>query len=198
MVTIKIYIEGGGEGKDLDKRFREGWTEFFKKAGLPRMPRPVRGKGRTNTHDLFATAIRAKEKDVLPLLLLDSEDPVKEGHTAWQHLKFRDDMDRPAGALDNQAYLMVQVMETWFLADRENLQALFGSKFKTNKIPQWPNLEDVNKASILEALDAATQNCDKKYEKGKISFKVLATTHPAQVEVSCPHAKALLDFLRRQ
>jgi len=196
MVTIKIYIEGGGEGKDLDKRFRQSWTEFFKKAGLPRMPRPVRGKGRTNTHDLFATAIRAKEKDVLPLLLLDSEDPVKEGHTVWQHLKVRDDMDRPAGALDNQAYLMIQVMETWFLADRESLQAFFGSKFKTNKIPQWLNLEDIDKVRIIEALDSATQDCNKKYAKGKTSFEVLAATNPGKVENACPNAKALLDFLR--
>ena len=29
VVTIKIYIEGGGEGKDLDIRFREAWTKFF-------------------------------------------------------------------------------------------------------------------------------------------------------------------------
>jgi len=198
MVKIKIYIEGGGEGKDLDKRFREAWTKFFKAAELPRMPGTVRGKGRGNTYDLFRTAIKAKQKDVLPLLLLDSEDPVKEGHTVWQHLKVRDDMDRPAGAQDNQAYLMVQVMETWFLADQENLQAFFGPKFKSIKILEWPNLEDVKKVRIFECLDEATQDCNKKYEKGKISFKVLETTNPKKVENACPHAKALLDFLRRQ
>lgn len=33
-MTIKIYIEGGGEGKDLDSRFREAWTRFFTAAGL--------------------------------------------------------------------------------------------------------------------------------------------------------------------
>ena len=54
MVANKIYIEGGGEGRDLDIRFREAWTKFFKSAGLSdRMPRPVRGKGRANTFDLF-------------------------------------------------------------------------------------------------------------------------------------------------
>ena len=58
-MTIKIYIEGGGEGKDLDSRFREAWTRFFIAAGLAgRMPRPVRGKGRTHTFDLFLRLFR--------------------------------------------------------------------------------------------------------------------------------------------
>lgn len=84
MVTIKIYIEGGGEGKDLDSRFREAWTKFFKAAGLSgKMPRPVRGKGRANTFDLFSTAIKNRKQDEIPLLLLDSEEGLTGGHTVW-------------------------------------------------------------------------------------------------------------------
>lgn len=73
MVSIKIYIEGGGEGNDLDIRFRRAWTKFFQAAGLlGRMPRPSRGKGeeipttsfaqpskiekRTNSHCCCSTA----------------------------------------------------------------------------------------------------------------------------------------------
>ena len=29
MVTATLYIEGGGEGRELGARFREGWNEFL-------------------------------------------------------------------------------------------------------------------------------------------------------------------------
>jgi hypothetical protein len=117
VVRTRIYIEGGGEGRLYDTLFRRGWSEFFEAAGLSgRMPRVVRGKGRGQTFDLFSTAVSNPRPGVLPLLLVDSEDPVQLGHTVWQHLKARDDWDQPEGT-DDQAFLMVQVMETWFLAD---------------------------------------------------------------------------------
>lgn len=31
MVTATLYIEGGGEGKDLRSRFRKGWRAFSAK-----------------------------------------------------------------------------------------------------------------------------------------------------------------------
>ena len=34
MVTATLYIEGGGEGRELSARFREGWNDFFKSAGV--------------------------------------------------------------------------------------------------------------------------------------------------------------------
>lgn len=78
MVKVKIYAEGGGEGQLLDTLFRQGWTEFFKKAGLAgKMPSVVRGKGRGRTYDLFKTAMKNRKANELPLLLVDSEAPVK-------------------------------------------------------------------------------------------------------------------------
>ena len=74
-MTIKIYIEGGGEGKDLDSCFRETWTRFFIAAGLAgRMPRPVRGKGRTHTFDLFSTAVQNSKPNEMPLLTVKCLD----------------------------------------------------------------------------------------------------------------------------
>lgn len=197
MVTIKIYIEGGGEGRDLDTRFREAWSKFFKAAGLSgRMPRPVRGKGRTNTFDLFSTAVQNKQPNELPLLLLDSENEMAPNHTVWEHLKARDGWDKPKNATDEHAYLMVQVMETWLLADVKALYDYFGSNFKPNKIPSWPNLEAVPKQNIFEALDTATAGCsEKQYAKGKISFELLGKVNPEQVKQQCAHAKQFLDFL---
>jgi hypothetical protein len=199
VVKVKIYAEGGGEGELLDVLFRRGWSEFFKAAGLEgRMPRVVRGKGRDRTFDLFLTAVNNSGPNDLPLLLVDSEAPVKPGHTTWQHLKARDNWDRPTGVSEDQAFLMVEVMETWLIADRQMLERYFGADFRSNQIPAWPSLEAVPKKVVLETLDRSTAGCGKKrYAKGKISFELLGRTDPNEVENACPNAKVLLDRLRR-
>ena len=89
---------------------------------------------------------------------------------------------------------MVQVMETWFLADRIALQTYFGERFKANAFRQWPQLEEVFKETVLDAL--ATARCSKPYAKGKIAFQLLARIDPDLVGAACPHAKDLLNRLR--
>ena len=91
---------------------------------------------------------------------------------------------------------MVQLMETWFLADRPALKKHFGDQFKENALRQWPQLEDVPKETVLDALRKATTNCSNPYDKGKISFELLEKINPPLVEAACPHAKALLDRLK--
>lgn len=197
MVSARIYVEGGGQGQLLDTLFRQGWNAFFATAGLSgRMPRVVRGQGREHTFDLFLTAVGSPRLGVLPLLLVDSEDPVQPGHTVWQHLKARDGWDQPSSASDGQAFLMVQVMETWFLADRNLLRTYFGSSLRETHIKKWPSLEEVPKRRIYQALEQATASCTKSYTKGKISFELLARLDPSSVETASPHTKALLDRLR--
>ena len=196
MVTATLYIEGGGEGKDLRARFREGWKKFFDSAGVGGRTKIVRGAGRRQTFDRFATAVSDSSPGMLPFLLVDSEGPVVLGHSVWQHLHVRDGWHRPANAGDDRAFLMVQVMETWFLADREALRSYFGTGFGENALRAWPNLEDVPKSRVFEALERATASCRKRYSKGRVSFELLAQVDPAQVEAACPHAKAFLNELR--
>ena len=193
-MSATIYIEGGGTGENLESLFRRSWAKFFAAAGLRgHLPKVVRGGGRNRTFDLFARAIKHPNPKRVPLLLVDSEDFVKTGHSVWQHLQANDNWIRPLNVGDDQAFLMVQAMETWFLADRNSLQRYFGAKFKENALRQWPQLEAVPKAMVFDALERAT---DKGYVKGKVSFELLAQIDPALVEAACPHAKALLDRLR--
>ena len=196
MVTATLYIEGGGEGKDLRTRFREGWKEFFSSAGVGGRTKIVRGAGRRQTFDRFATAVSGNALGTVPFLLVDSEDPVAPEHSVWQHLHASDDWTRPAGAGEDRAFLMVQVMETWFLADREALRSYFGARFGENALRAWPNLEDVSKSVVFEELRHATASCRPRYTKGKVSFELLAQIDPARVEAACPHARALLNELR--
>ena len=91
---------------------------------------------------------------------------------------------------------MVQVMETWLLADRAALREYFGAPFRENALRQWPELENLPKPDVLDVLARATAGCPKRYAKGEISFELLAITDPGRVEAACPHATALLDCLR--
>ena len=91
---------------------------------------------------------------------------------------------------------MVQVMETWLLADRAALRRYFGAPFRENALPQWPALENVSKRDVSEALARATAACTRPYDKGTVSFELLAIVDPARVKAACPHAATLLDNLR--
>jgi hypothetical protein len=196
-VRVKLYVEGGGRGQLGDSLFREGWRRFFEAAGLGhRMPRVVRGQGRNQTYQDFATAVLNARPGELPLLLVDSEDPVDAAHSAWQHLKARDNWSQPTGAVGVSAFLMVQVMETWLLADRTMLKEHFHQGFRETGIPKWPNLEAVPKPDVLSALAAATAGCRQSYAKGRVSFELLGKVSPGAVEAACPSARALLDYLR--
>ena len=197
-MSAVLYIEGGGDGnQQLETLFRHSWATFFEAAGLKdRKPQVVRGGGRKRTFDLFVKAIKDPDPKRVPLLLVDSEAPVAAGHSVWQHLQTRDGWNCPPDADDDQAFLMVQVMETWFLADRNSLKRYFGANFKENALKQWPQLEAVPKKTVLNALKQATAHCAKPYAKGKVSFELLAQVDPALVKAACPHAKALLDRLK--
>ena len=195
-MTAMLYIEGGGDrSKSQAARFREGWNRFFEKAEVGRRVRIVRGGGRTQTFNRFLAAVLHPRAGTVPILLVDSESAVRDAHSVWQHLKERDGWDRPGGGRDDQAFLMVQCMETWFLADREALRRYFGACFRKKKLKEWPQLEAVPKATILTALEQATKQCPKRYEKGKASFELLAKIDPGRVAQACPHAKDLIDRL---
>ena len=194
MVRVRIFIEGGGTASD--GVFTEGWRKFFVAAGLlGQMPRVVRGERREQTFDKFKTALQRRRPDELPTLLVDSEGPVADGHSAWQHLRHQDNWEQPQGAADDGAYLMVQIMETWFLADREALRGFFGPQLNENHFREWPDLEEVHKDSALNALERATSNCQKPYRKGRVSFELLGEIDPQRVAEACPHAGQLLNYL---
>ena len=197
MVRVRLFIEGGGSGELPDKEFRQAWKKFFESAGLiGRLPKAVRGESRNETFDKFGAALRKRNADELALLLVDSEGPVTAGHSAWQHLRNRDNWDQPPDAANDSAYLMVQVMETWFLADRDALRRFFGPSLNENYFREWQNLETVPKDTVYNALERATRDCQKQYRKGRISFLLLCEISPERVAEFCPHARILLDYLR--
>ena len=130
------------------------------------------------------------------MLLVDAERRVTDS-SAWEHLRKRDGWSRPGRAHENQCHLMVQVMESWFLADRGTLKAFYGPGFHEESLPSDPSIERIVKADVLDGLARATRKTSKgPYDKGPTSFDILAEVDPSKVERSAPHAKRFLDTLR--
>lgn len=195
MVSVRLYVEGGGQSKTQKMACRRGFSTFIHNAGMQgRMPRIVACGSRDNAYDRFRTA-RAQENGNA-MLLVDAEGPIEETQGPWQHLKTRDDWDRPSGATDDQCHLMVQVMESWFLADVGALESFYGQRFNRQALPANPNVEQVAKQTVLRGLEQATQDTGKgHYSKGKHSFEILAELDPAKVREASRYADRLIGVL---
>ena len=199
-MKVKVYVEGGGDGKSLRTKCRRGFSSFFAKANLTgRMPQIIACGGRDTAFDKFRTALRSRNAEDFIVLLVDSEGPVADGPGPWLHLGTRDGWERPDEAADENAHLMVQCMEAWFLADKDGLAAYFGHDFDRNALPGRREIEDVAKADVLVGLKRATRQCKKgEYSKGRHSFDILEQTDPAKVMNASPHARRLVETLRRE
>jgi len=200
-VTVKIYVEGGGDhNKALDSQCRRGYSEFFEKAGLRgRMPRAVRCGGRRQAYDRFRTSHDNAGRDDFPILLVDSEAPVAES-SPWEHVRLRpgDGWARPQGASEDQIHLMVQGMEAWFHADTGALGEYYGQSFRMAGLSQGPDVENIPKADLFAGLRRATKDCQKgEYSKGEHSFQILARIDPTRVRALSPFAERLLSLLDR-
>jgi hypothetical protein len=192
-VSVRIYVEGGGHGSALKGECRRGFAEFFRKF-LPagKQPRIIACGSRNEALNDFRTALRNARGESI-VLLVDAEAPVSEGHTVWAHLKQRDGWEPPAGATEENTHLMVQCMESWFLADASTLATFYGQGFQASALPKNPNIEAVAKQDVFRALEAATRQVKSKgtYSKGGHSFAILALIDPAKVRAASPYAERL-------
>lgn len=202
MGQVKIYIEGGGDQKRLKTECRKAFRRFFEKAGFKgHMPRLVACGSRQNAFDDFCIAMNSPNENEVSFLLVDAEALVKEVHKnrPWDHLKERDHWNRPENVSNRQVLLMVQVMESWFLADPPALEIFFGGKFNSKALPRQPDIESISKKDVFQGLEAATRYTQKgKYGKGAHSFKILERIDPKRVAAASPWASRLLDNLSKE
>lgn len=199
-MKVKVYVEGGGDGKDLRTRCRMGFSCFFENANLAgRMPRVIACGDRGTAYDRFCTALRAKGVNEFIVLLVDSEYPIADSTGTWDHLAGRDSWNTPPDATDDQAHLMVQCMEAWFLADKDSLAAYFGQGFNPNVLPARREIQEVAKTDVLDGLrNASRQSRKGVYGKGSHSFGILAQIDPAKLLAVSPHAERLIATLRKK
>ena len=192
MVKTKVYVEGGGH-KALNRECRRGFGVFLAKVGVAHGSVEVEACGPRG--DAFATFSADIRRGLPAILLVDAEGPVTAQST-WQHLQANDGWSRPARATDDQCHLMVQVMESWFLADVNALASFYGQGFRRQALPGNPNVEQISKQDVFNRLAQATRNSGKgSYDKGAHSFAILALLEPAKVRAASLHAERFIRAL---
>jgi len=201
MVTeIRIYIEGGGESRSTKDELRGGYRAFLQEiydlASTKRIRcRIVMCGGRNSAFDDFKTAIQSHPQS-FNVLLVDAEAPVLL--TPWAHLQQRDGWIS-SSVPDNHCHLMVQLLEAWFLADKDALKSYYGQGFNSNPIPGNPNVEQIAKATVASAMGIATRNTQKgEYRKIRDASRLLERISPAVVRVKSPHCDRLFTELSEQ
>ena len=199
--TAKIYVEGGGDSGKLHDQCREGFNKLFTRCGFGgRMPRIVACGGREDAFDRFVTA-KSGGGEAYVALLVDSEDPIVDVEKTWDHLKTRDDWDKPDGAVDGDVLLMTTCMETWIVADQDAVKTYFDPQNKKQvHVKGLPSsdLENRHRHSVQDALVTATKNCSAPYAKGKRSFEVLAKLDPERLKTQLPSFVRVLRILNEK
>jgi len=215
VITVKLFVEGGGNSKSLRTECRAAFNTFLQKAGLSGyMPRIVASGSRSEAYSDYCTALRNGENAVL---LVDSEAAViipkdtfdyaaddPRTWNPWYHLTSRrgqagdiaDPWVKPSDADDGSCHLMVQSMESWLLADIEALISFYGPELKEKSIPSRSDIENIAKSDVLDALKAATRYTQKgSYDKGNHSFRILRVLNPERVISSSPWARRFVMLL---
>jgi hypothetical protein len=174
MVTkLRVYFEG-------DDRLRPGFRQF-----LSEIAEAARRK--MCYFDLIATegtpvqdfhAALITHRDAWNVLLLDWEEST-EAQLRKQGLQ---------GCDPDSIFWMVQIMESWFLADVDALKALFGGSLSKGN----PNVEEIPKADVLERLRKAANG---EYHKVKHGAKLLALIDPARVRKAAPHCDRMFTVI---
>lgn len=196
-MEIRIYIEGGGDGKETKRQLRIGFSSFLDELRSQAQEKRIRWNiiacgTRRHAYENFMLAQKTRS-DAFNVLLVDSEGPVSS--LPWKHLAARDGWETDE-LLDNQYHLMVQVMEAWFMADKQALQRFYGDNFNINSLPRRADIENINKVTIYNALSSATRNTQKgKYEEIRHGAKLLGLIDPARVRHAAPNCRRLFDIL---
>ena len=200
-IEVFVVIEGGAKGHKADARFREGYRSFLTKIapsnikGRPVALEPIRGEGRTNAHKKFAQQ-RILHPSALVILLIDTDAPFTKKQGVWSFLESRDHTIKPNWATESHAYLMVQCVETWIVADHQTLKIHYGPKFRSSALPSRTGLEDKPHHDVQKALEDATSTCQKDKYDHVDSSDLIKIIDPKRIE-DLWHVRRLRVGLRR-
>ncbi|HEX6368441.1 MAG TPA: DUF4276 family protein [Longimicrobium sp.] len=198
MKDVWIYVEGGG-GKDSKDQLRQAFGQFLTGPRVIAREQGVRWRvvlcgSREQTYQKFRDRLR-NQPDAGPVfLLVDADRPVDS--TPREHLAAGETRWDLSFATDGQCHLMVEVMESWFLADQATLFAFYGRDFAPGQIPNRTNVEEIPKSHVYASLDRATRNTRKgKYDKADHAPQILKDLDPDRVRARAPHCDRLFEAL---
>lgn len=187
---IRIYFEGD---RLLRPGFREFLREFYDRAGDDYQIRLIEAKG--NTCRDFGIALKT-HPDARNILLKDTEGPISEDAEASLCRKHNWD---PAHSRD--IFWMVEMMESWFHADKDALEKYYRVGFRRAALKANPKVENISKQDLTSGLSAATKNTLKgDYFDHKTSHgpKLLEAIDPKLVCEAAPHCRMLFDAIRKE
>lgn len=201
--ALVVYMEGGGN-TILNNKLRESLRSLLIRLGFENnLPRIVPCGSRSETFNKFRIALDAFNRNVY--LLVDSEDIVNDVEKTWEHLKNRrgDKWDKPNGANDEHVFLMTTCMETWIVADVNNLKTCFGNCIKESKLPKQDNLESVNREEVQKSLANATEKCPTplvKDTKGYAArtYELLSSVNPNELKEKLPSFARMVRILNQR
>ena len=139
MSGVAIYMEGGGDGKSAKAAIRQGMDALLRplkdaaraKALHWKLVRAVRVTRRFEVFKMPSATVTMPSAIVV--LLVDAEWPVNGAPRS--HLQSRDGWGM-GFADEDTIHLMVQVMETWIVADPDALSRYYGRSFNSNVLPK--------------------------------------------------------------
>lgn len=189
MITeIRIYYEG-------DVLLKPGFSAFF--AALRDRAREKRcgfdliATNGTPCQD-FQIAIRTRP-NAWNILLKDSEGP--DSGTLSASLC---EQNGWGPSHEESIFWMVEMMESWFHADKDTLERFYGPGFKKNALKANPNVERISKKDLKDGLSAATKGTRKgDYYDNKTSHgpKLLASIKPELVREAAHHCQKLFQVV---
>jgi hypothetical protein len=178
MVTkVRIYFEGD---PGLRPGFRRFLSEIAEVARSKRCHFDVIATEGTPVQD-FRSALET-HADAWNVLLLDSEDPHE----------FQLRKQRLEGCDQNSIFWMVQIMESWFLADIEALRTVFKGSLNESALRGNPKVEEIPKEDVMAGLKNATNG---EYHKVKHGAKLLELMDPARVRKAAPHCERMFSLI---
>jgi hypothetical protein len=97
-------------------------------------------------------------------------------------------------SLADRVFWMVELMEAWFLADRDALAGYYGAEFLSNAIGDPADIERVPKAEVMDRLKRATRNTTKgQYHKVRHAPYLLERLDNQRVRARSKHCRVLFD-----
>ncbi len=190
--TVYLYFEG-------DSSLRQAVALFFQEiADICRGQRVhlrfVAGEGQTLRKYFSACATYG---DGAVFALLDSEGP-DDGQLAESRKARRDwPGNEPLGKHRDRIFWMVQVMESWYLADVSALEGFYGQLFRRNRLPPNPNIEEIPKRDVLDSLHEATRETRKgayhKTRHGPAILRSLDVRRVREASANCDRVFTTLE-----
>ncbi len=183
---IRIYYEG-------DRLLKPGFDEFFRALKSRAKERRCGFRlisGRATSSNDFGIAIKS-HPNAWNILLQDSDGP-DTGNLSVSLCQQKGWDQSHADSV----FWMVEMMESWFHADKDNLEKFYGRGFKINALKPNPKVEQITKKDLENGLKAATKDTQKgDYFDNKTSHgpKLLALINPDRVRGAAPNCEKLFQ-----